>query len=526
MVSARPEHSSHGVVWNRRTDGPLAVVPLSDKRASPVLSLNQHLGSGGAACTKNSQCASSVCGNKKCLAEAGATCSKNSDCASNTCDKGKCVLPVGASCAQAKFATLCISTAICTNGTCLLPPGSRCITNLSCSSSYCQNSVCKIRVKANCAAYPNQCGSGRSCTSGNVCLGDNGSRAFGSDPTTCQSGHCTPTVGSKVEGCICSPAAAPAPPPSGLPLGASCKAPNTNKCASPLVCDSSTFTCQAAKSGPSRTGDTCPSRTGDTCTDDSKCLSGLCSGGSCFTTDSGLIPVDGRCLGDGDCSKPNFCNDASKCAEPSTSGMCSVDAHCRSGLCSKGMCIGTNSNAVVNGDHCLADGDCASGLCSDPGTGKVCRAINSGHVLVNAHCLADGDCASSLWSDSGNGKACSAVNSGHIPAGAHCLADVDCAINNFCNAGHVCAAGSPVGTTCTMDAQCSSGLCSNNTCTSINKKSVRPGNHCLANLDSASRQPACSGQICHVLVTYLQFNPYCDDIYLGEAYISNITTSE
>jgi MYXO-CTERM domain-containing protein len=191
------------------------------------------------------------------------------------------------------------------------------------------------------------------------------------------------------------------------------------------------------------------------CSADTECASGLCR-----DPGDGLRRCLDPCRGDrGDCLDGNVCVaadgacsvciDASRFGSPRGLGeICSDDTQCRSGLCVVRAGIGECSTPCGAGDSCGEGFSCTDGNC-----------LLDREQPVGGPCLTSADCArGAVCAAQGDRRWCTAT----------CSADAPCPLGFSCvDVGSmICApAGGLTGEACSIDMECSTGMCREGTCT-------------------------------------------------------------
>ena len=285
----------------------------------------------------------------------------------------------------------------------------------------------------------------------------------------------------------------------------------------------------------------CPDGVG--CTGDSDCQSGQCTSGTCTSCDNGLLDGDetGTDCGGATCRALSLCGPGDGCAD---------DNDCRTGSCESSVCVdvptgeqlcastGTGTSCggaaclalglqCANGDGCEQGADCLSGFCDD-GLCVSCAdgTQNNGETDVDcggpncASCVpAGGDCA-----DSSDPTTCS------VPA-QNCVSDSDCSsgecftpttvdsglgmstcvsfhngVRDGAEGGVDCGSLAPslcaTDTACRSNADCSTGLCTDNVCavpepSAVNLPCVEGNAACCNGVqDGAETDVDCGGEFC------------------------------
>jgi hypothetical protein len=439
------------------------------------------------------------CGGIVCVAcSNGKTCSVNADCSSGNCSGGVCAAPLPTCTDAVKNGT---ETDVDCGGSCAADcaNGKTCAVNADCLSSNCSGGVCAALPTCS-DAIKNGTETDIDC--GGTCAADCANGKLCAVNADCQSAFC--------DGGVC---AAPAPTCSDAlkngsetdvdcggivcvacsngktcSVNADCSSGNCSGgvCAAPLP------TCTDAVKNGTETdvdcGGTCATKcaNGKTCSVNADCSSTLCSGGVCAALPTCFDAIKNGTETDIDCG--------GTCAADCANGkLCAVNADCSSGNCSGGVCAaplptctdavkngtetdvdcgGTCATKCANGKTCSVNADCSSTLCS----GGVCAALPTCFDAIKNGTETDIDCGGTCAADCANGKLC-AVNadcsSGNCSGGV-CAAplptctdavkngtetDIDC--------GGTCAAKCANGKTCSVNADCSSTLCSGGVCAAL-----------------------------------------------------------
>ncbi|MCI0433448.1 MAG: hypothetical protein L0271_07350 [Gemmatimonadetes bacterium] len=204
----------------------------------------------------------------------------------------------------------------------------------------------------------------------------------------------------------------------------------------------------------------------DACAQDQDCAEGACLFGQCRR-----LPDDSVCNAPSDCLSDS-CDFLTRHCK---SG-CLVDADCGTGVCSiLGQCIAPQPN----GSACDANSDCASGVCNFPvciaansvSPGSACTtdaACTSGRCVAG---LCGGSCGDGFCTVLPDGETCFAAgcqtDCGKCGNTSPCTLDADCA-SNFCRLGFCFASGTlNPGSPCLFNQECTSGFCNAGFCDGV-----------------------------------------------------------
>ena len=450
------------------------------------------------------QCADGVCCNTAC----GGTC--------QACTAAK-TGGVNGTCANVTAAsdpdTECVGVTNCNgSGACTkLPNGSACTTNGAageCMSGNCVDGVC---CNSGCGASCNACnvaGSVGTCTPipsgtdpGNECNGNGGNDVCNG------AGQCKEINGT---GCV---------------MGTECL---SGFCQDGVCCNNTcTGTCQSCNlagtvgmctniANGQDPGNECAGVTtcngagactklpdGTSCSVAGECMSGNCIDGVCCDTACGAacfscnlggsagtctpIPLGtdpgNDCPGNGG---TDVCNGAGACKEANGTS-CTLGSECASGFCVEGVCC----NAACTGDclSCLAaNTPSPNGTCDEVDTNTDPQDDCPGAQVCNmmglcvggpdgSGCATGTECASTRCIDNvccnsdctGECQACSSFKKGQGANGVcgnivvNTDPDMECAGPHVCNGSGACVAA-PLGSACTVAADCASGFCIDSVC--------------------------------------------------------------
>ena len=474
----------------------------------------------GGPCAQDNDCASGaycdpnqVCVTKKTL---GAACLTNNQCALGNCVDGVCCntacgglcqvcnlpgavgtcspIPAGQDpvdeCAGA--ASVCDGAGVCkkSNGQMCAAAGDcalgLCVDGVCCNSGCVGTCIaCNVAgLLGTCSPIPNgqdpanECAGAVNCNGNGACgalLGIGSGCSVGNE---CQSGNC-------IDGVCCNSTC------TGLcqacniagSLGTCTNVPNNqdpaNECAS----------------GACNGAGLCKLDNGQACAAGTACLSGTCTDGVCCNAACGgtcqacnVAGSTGTCTSipngqdpANECPGNTSCNGANACTLFANGVACTLSAECSSGSCVDGVCCNTACNGLCQA--CTAaktggtNGTCANITAnSDPdnecaGTAVcsagACKKANGDTCATNAECLS-ATCVDSVCCNTACSGTCQACNvAGSVGSCANLPSGQDPA--NECPGNTSCSgAGSCVlfgnGTSCSANAECSSGSCVDGVC--------------------------------------------------------------
>jgi hypothetical protein len=347
---------------------------------------------------------------------AGTPCSGDSDCGSRAlCRTQACVPlpPVGQPCLD----LTCQSDAVCVSGVCQArrPVGQACTSRNQCLASLrCVGGLCQPR-----AATGATCGSSSDCE----------------DTASCRAGRCTPISRQ----------------------GQSCTAAD---CASGLICDEVTRTCERAR--PAAMGEACGGAR--LCSAPLVCRGfspsfdgGLSTAGTC-----GLAAVGDACLFQALCGPGRYCDLTTRsCRDAATATPCDSSLNCRStDFCTNGRVCATKaasgqvcepssrSSCATAGEVCVRSAPGADFRCQrPPAIGQPCDGSCAGlAACLSRQCVAAGAL----------GQPCL---DGVVPclAGACLLANGT--VRGSTEVGGTCQPPRAEGQPCRFDVGCQSGFC-------------------------------------------------------------------
>ncbi len=183
-----------------------------------------------------------------------------------------------------------------------------------------------------------------------------------------------------------------------------------------------------------------------------------CSNGSCTapaSTSCGTYACNGTvcytaCTADADCAAGNYCS-GGQCVAQATAGQpCTTDDSCVSGACLGSVCC---SSPCATAGACGAS-SCASstGACVYPTSQCVAASCSAGVATAAAVC-ANGSCPVPTTTP------CGAYNCRGTTCGTTCTHNAQCSTGNACNASGQCVPQIGAGQACTLNSQCPSAQC-------------------------------------------------------------------
>uniref|UniRef100_A0A383VI98 Uncharacterized protein n=1 Tax=Tetradesmus obliquus TaxID=3088 RepID=A0A383VI98_TETOB len=205
------------------------------------------------------------------------------------------------------------------------------------------------------------------------------------------------------------------------------------------------------------------------CIDFRDCATGVCSGGICRQAATCTNRVRDDNEGDVDCGQ--VCD-----RQCGVGGTCQVDGDCISGVCRNGRCLDapTCSNNIKDGRE--TDIDCGGGGCSAAcGVGQSCGSTwecRTRTCGTNGQCQQLSSCTNGIWDTATEGA-------------------LDCGDN--------CARQCGVASTCRINGDCISGVCSSGRCTDAPtcRNSIRDGRETDVDCGGGGCGAACRiGQAC------------------------------
>ena len=224
-------------------------------------------------------------------------------------------------------------------------------------------------------------------------------------------------------------------------------------------------------------GSTCPGCAADSaCSQDSDCKSEFCDAGACSPPPSCTDQEQNADETDVDCG--------GSCSPCASGKACSENADCQTNLCENDTCAkpATCDDGIKNQDE--TDIDCGGSTCDQCAESKDCQQPSdcvSG--VCNAGSCAAPSCTDNVLNGDETGQDCGGATCDGCPKGGNCDQNSDCASLN-CSSGGTCAeatcddgiknqgeadvdCGGPstgcgrcdLGSTCTDNLHCTSGLC-------------------------------------------------------------------
>jgi hypothetical protein len=471
----------------------------------------------GTSCTNNGECTSGFCAD-------GVCCSSVCNTLCNACTAAKKGSGADGTCgtiaANLDPDNECAGSLVCNGSSlCRAPNGDACVLGTECVSGFCADGVCCSAV---CTGTCQACtavkkGSGVNGVCGNIGVGlDPDNECFGglscsgagacsllANGTSCtNNGECT--SGFCVDGVCCSSvcntlcnACTAAKKGSGADGTCGTIAANLdpdNECAGSLVCNGSSV---------------CRAPNGDACVLGTECVSGFCVDGVCCNAGctgtcqactavkkgSGVNGVCGN-IGvgldpDNECFGGLSCSGAGTCSLLANGMSCTSNGECTSNFCVDGVCCSSVCNTLCNACTATKKNSGADGTCGaiaanlDPDNecagatscsgGSSCLLFTNGAACsINAECTSgncvDGVCCNNACS--GTCQACSTAKKGSGtngtcgPIATSTDPDAECPGATTCNAVQACAVF-PNGFACTIDAECSSGICTDGVCCNV-----------------------------------------------------------
>jgi hypothetical protein len=418
---------------------------------------------GAASCGTDGKCQSGACQKyQQGTACGSASCPMpdGSFTGGGTCDgAGSCKTPAPVSCFPF----------ICGAGAC----ESACTADADCAAGqYCSAGSCGLKPIGAVCQQATECQSGL-CAQGVCC----GTACTG----TCMSCALSGGVGT------CSPVPVGGADPAGL-----CSNQGAASCGTTGFCNGA-GACQLYSAGTQCAAPSCPagSTVGTlvrTCDGAGTCKPATTQ--SCFpftcntTTQTACVAV---CASDADCATGQFCN-AGSCGLKRLGQICGTGGECASGNCVDGVCCSAGAcgacqacnlsgtagscQPVAAGSPdphqrcaanppCGLDGTCnGAGACRNTSAGASCgqtTCVGSSNVV--SACDGAGTCAQTSVACPGNfvcGPAATCLTA--------CASDADCVGSGYTCQGGTCTTLKPLGTACTGNAICLSGMCTDGVC--------------------------------------------------------------
>ncbi len=408
-------------------------------------------------CLNHENCDSGICNFGICLAgplSVGSPCSSNLACFSGACNFGECIeelIPEGGHCSTD---AVC-ETGACNFGECFpagaFQDGAPCTSSEACEGGACNFGICTTpRPDGSLCSQDSACASD-ACNFGFcVAAGSLQTLDFCLSDNACEAGLCSSLLDAITK--------FPVTP------GVCMDQCGDGLCTGLETCGFSNVLTRCNEDCGYQCGD------GSLCLTGHDCASGICNAGQCIP--AGL-------------SNGSFCTSNKACSSGvcnfgicMTGGLadsfpCSTHAACESGLCSFGLCT---QGGHPNNSLCTANAACASTVCN----AAVC--IDPGSVAALNLCTTDaachsGDCVAGL---------CKQVCGDGWCDGLELCGDE----NQFlqCNADcNLCGIGTP----CTSNSTCGSGVCNFAFCHAGN---LAPGKFCST--DAACRSGNCIAGVC------------------------------
>jgi hypothetical protein len=420
-------------------------------------------GAGNCPAAKAQDCAPFLCGLTGCLK----TCASQSDCDSTTsyCDAATNTCAAKLSNGRpASYSYQCssgvVADGVCCNQACT-GGCSACTLALNGLSTASTDGQC-LPVKAGNADPHNTCAasSSRPCGYDGTCDGAGGCH-YPASGTSCGAASC---AGSTLTTQTCDSTHACAS--NSEPCRNSLACGSASACNTACVADSDCITGAHCASG------TCTPKLvkGAGCTAGSQCTSTFCVDGVCCDG-----ACTGQCQGCAELGKVGTCSTVS--GQPrGTRAACTATAATCAGQCSglPNQCSYPAAETVCSGASCSSDaavqtasvcngaGACTTSSVVPCGSGKYCTgAACVGQIANGGSCLNGSQCTSGNCS---NNLCCAAGLTG---CGSSCVSlssNTNCgSCGRACAAGSTCSGGSCYladGQSCTMGAQCLSGVCS------------------------------------------------------------------
>ncbi|MBK8255273.1 MAG: hypothetical protein IPK82_21760 [Polyangiaceae bacterium] len=393
----------------------------------------------GSTCTANGECSSGfcvdgVCCNSVCNTLCNAcTAVKKGSGADGTCGVVASGLDPDAECAGAQ---VCNGSSLCK-----LPNGEACLLGTDCVSNSCVDGVC---CNTTCTGACQACTAAKKGSPGD---GSCGNIVVGTDPDN----ECFGTLS-------CSGAGACAL----LPAGSACT--NNAECSSTFCVD----------------GVCCNTACNTLCNACTAVKKGSGADGACGAVAANLDP-------DSECAGAQVCNGSSLCKLPNGEA-CALGTDCVSGNCIDGVCCNTTCTGTCNACTAAKKGSGLDGVCgaiganTDPDNECLgafsCNGASACALLANgAACTANGECTSGFCADgvccnTACNTLCNACTAAKKNSGADGTCgtipvnldpDNECPGSTSCSGAGTCSLFAN-GTTCTLNAECTSGNCVDGVC--------------------------------------------------------------
>jgi hypothetical protein len=468
-------------------------------------------GRTGDPCAAASDCRAGYCDAGGHCAEyqaPGGSCAADGECSNGHCDPGtsRCGLPDGATCS---YADSDCQSGNCddTSHTCVpkLPDGSPCTSSVECESSYCNYST------QTCTEHcytDEECGAGRWCNwSSNTCLDQKADGSSCQDDNECLGGLCNFDE-------QCAPQPQVGDPCSGYgecPLEAFCGAggtcqerkgpgdscPSLDSCLAPFFCIDGRCQMMNLECKPARAGEMCAYLR--VCDDQSYCdlMGGIVckaragAGESCTSSDTCQIDLycaaatsgmecqprkaaGETCASAAECQADLFCavtgsGTSLTCTAGPAGQPCAYDAPCPDGfycstsdICTPLRTLGQDCNGSF--EPCLPELYCdvIDGCQTPPGLGEVCDYNTP--CGPGAYCDTSGSSPYACVARAALGAQCSTSTS----YGVQCLEQYRCDYDMTLGQD-VCMEKRGLGESCSGNAECASGVCSQSLCLASNQ---------------------------------------------------------
>lgn len=217
-----------------------------------------------------------------------------------------------------------------------------------------------------------------------------------------------------------------------------------------------------------------------------RCPSNICINGQCAPEEP--PPPPGNCFDEIKNGSETGVDCGGSCSTKCAVGQgCSVAGDCVSAVCTSGLCRspsctdhvkngketdvdcgGGTCMTCANGKTCSTNGDCTSGFCG----GGVCRQpAEACFDQIKNGSETDVDCGGGACMTCANGKACSingdctsGLCSGGYCRSTGCANDAECGAGNYCDGAARCQPRQANGNVCSADNQCLSDICALGTC--------------------------------------------------------------
>ncbi len=394
------------------------------------------------------------------------------------------------------------SPAVCTGGSAV--DGGICDGEGTCqpgASSPCAPYACGDFVCKSTCASAADCKAGNQCVAG-ACIGLVPQGGACGQASQCDSGYCVDGVccasacGGLCQACSAARKGGGAngtcgPVGNGLDPDSECTDAGQSSCGTDGVCNGA-GACRLYAAGSACTAASCAAgietKVGS-CNGLGVCQSGATA--ACAPFQCGPSSCKTSCAGDGDCTTGNWCNGGTCAPRLAAGTVCSVSNQCQSGFCADGFCCNTTCLGSCQACSAAKKGGGADGVCGNIGAGSDPEGECADQGI--ASCGSDGQC-------DGSG-ACRKYGAGTVCTVASCTSGVQTAAGT-CNGTGSCIAGASSAcapfvcgsaackTTCSVDADCTSGFCSGGQCSG----KVGNGGACSAASQCASG--SCVDAVC------------------------------